>query len=247
MPRWAEMAQEIASVLSLRTSSLEFDEIKARQNQVKLTTRKMRCRFALQFTDVRSEDGKVETRRDQVRIAFNSPFQPFVLATTSIGQEGLDFHQYCHEIYHWNLPANPIDMEQREGRIHRYKGHVIRRNVATEFPLQAMNGHACELMDPWAILFDRAKQARSGDTDLVPYWIFEPKSGGHKVLRHVPALPLSRDAGHLENLRRTIVAYRMVLGQPRQEDLVNYLTCRLGRDVTPGELLSYRIDLSPPT
>jgi len=242
-----EIGQEIASALSLRTASLEFDEIKALQNQVELTKRRMRCRFALQFTDVRSEDGKVETRRDQVRIAFNSPFQPFVLATTSIGQEGLDFHQYCHEIYHWNLPANPIDLEQREGRIHRYKGHVIRRNVAAEFPLQALNSQARELTDPWAILFALAKQARPGHSDLVPYWIFEPNGRGHKVLRYVPSLPLSRDVGHLENLRRTIVAYRMVLGQPRQEDLVNYLSRRLGRDVTSEELLRYRIDLSPAT
>nr|WP_270246095.1 helicase-related protein [Coprococcus sp. AM11-30B] len=42
--------------------------------------------------------------------------RPFVLATTSIGQEGLDFHNYCCVIMHWNLPSNPIDLEQREGR-----------------------------------------------------------------------------------------------------------------------------------
>lgn len=240
-----QIGREAASALSLRTASLEFDEIMTLDNRVRVATRKMRCRFALQFTDVRSEDGKVETRREQVRIAFNSPFQPFVLATTSIGQEGLDFHQYCHEVYHWNLPPNPIDLEQREGRIHRYKGHVIRRNVAAEFGLQALSGDARELSDPWCLLFALAKASRPGHTDLVPYWIFEPSGGGHKVLRYIPALPLSREVAHLESLRRTIVAYRMVLGQPRQEDLVNYLSHRLGRGVEPEELLRYRIDLSP--
>ena len=65
-----------------------------------------------------------------MRTAFNSPFWPFVLATTSVGQEGLDFHQYCHAVVHWNLPANPVDLEQREGRVHRYKGHAIRKNIA---------------------------------------------------------------------------------------------------------------------
>ena len=44
--------------------------------------------------------------------------------STSIGQEGLDFHTYCHAVVHWNLPSNPVDMEQREGRVHRYKGHA---------------------------------------------------------------------------------------------------------------------------
>ena len=53
-----------------------------------------------------------------------------MLASTSVGQEGLDFHTYCHAIVHWNLPSNPVDLEQREGRIHRYKGHAVRRNVA---------------------------------------------------------------------------------------------------------------------
>ncbi len=220
-------------------------EIEPEEKVVKVTTRKMRCRFALQFTDVRGDDGKVETHRDQVRSVFNSPFQPFVLATTSIGQEGLDFHQYCYDIYHWNLPSNPIDLEQREGRIHRYKGHVIRRNVAQEFSLGTLDGQASSLADPWEVLFALAKVSRPGHNDLVPYWIFEPANGEHKVRRHVPALPFSRDVGHLENLRRTIVTYRMVLGQPRQEDLVHHLANRLGRDIGPEELLRYRIDLSP--
>ena len=40
-------------------------------------------------------------------------FRPFVLASTSVGQEGLDFHTYCHRLVHWNLPSNPVDLEQR--------------------------------------------------------------------------------------------------------------------------------------
>jgi hypothetical protein len=38
----------------------------------------------------------------------NSPLWPFVLATTSVGQEGLDFQQHCHAVVHWNLPSNPV-------------------------------------------------------------------------------------------------------------------------------------------
>ena len=64
--------------------------------------------------------------------AYNSPFRPFVLASTSVGQEGLDFHTYSHAIVHWNLPSNPVDLEQREGRVHRYKGHAVRKNVAAD-------------------------------------------------------------------------------------------------------------------
>ena len=51
------------------------------------------------------------SRQSDVAGAFNSPFWPFVLATTAVGQEGLDFHLYCRDIVHWNLPSNPVDLE----------------------------------------------------------------------------------------------------------------------------------------
>ncbi len=238
---------EIENALSIRTASLTFDEIKIRQEKLELADRSLRCRYALRFGDDRSETDQGGNRREQIRQAFNSPFRPFILATTSVGQEGLDFHQYCHEIYHWNLPANPVDLEQREGRIHRYKGHVIRRNVAKTFPLPAVRDLIQDLRDPWEILFSQARSLATSrcpsQSELVPYWIFE--DGGHKVLRHVPALPLSLETERLENLRNTIVAYRMVLGQPRQEDLVNYLQSRWpGRKDAEG-LLRFRINLAP--
>ncbi|MDI7269693.1 MAG: helicase-related protein, partial [Myxococcota bacterium] len=101
------------------------------------------------------------------RGAFNSPFRPFILASTSVGQEGLDFHLYCRALYHWNLPSNPVDLEQREGRIHRYKGHVIRKNLAEAFGLAGTEG----AVDPWEALFARAAATRDpAATDLVPYW-----------------------------------------------------------------------------
>lgn len=58
-------------------------------------------------------------RSDTLRRAFNSPFWPHVLCTTSVGQEGLDFHFWCRRIVHWDLPSDPVDFEQREGRIAR--------------------------------------------------------------------------------------------------------------------------------
>ena len=69
------------------------------------------------------DNSKVVMRKENIRNAFNSPMRPFVLATTSIGQEGLDFHNYCRVIMHWNLPSNPIDV----GRILRT--FKIKKNV----------------------------------------------------------------------------------------------------------------------
>ena len=73
-----------------------------------------------------------QLQNDVVDSAFNSPFRPFLLTSTSIGQEGLDFHPWCHRLVHWNLPGNPVDLEQREGRVHRYKGHGVPRALKAE-------------------------------------------------------------------------------------------------------------------
>ena len=240
-----QVAEEIRNALSIRTASLTLDEIHLRgQHGVELTEHRLRCMFALAFQDSEDELGG-KTRSDQVRSAFNSPFRPFVLATTSVGQEGLDFHQYCHSVYHWNLPSNPVDLEQREGRVHRYKCHAVRRNLADELSLTALRGRLNELDDPWRLLFSLACERRElGQSDLIPFWVYEVP-GGHKVERHIMALPLSREHERLPHLLKGLAAYRLVFGQARQEDLVRFLE-RFGSDVCEDHLRECRIDLSPP-
>lgn len=237
-----EIAETIQGALSLRTASLGFDEIRVNANQIEEPKkRRVRCSFALRFGDEKDEEGKEVTRKESVRNAFNSPFRPFILATTSIGQEGLDFHQYCYEVYHWNLPSNPVDLEQREGRIHRYKGHAIRRNIALAYKLQALSGIIEPFTDPWSILFNLARNHHQDKTDLVPYWIFEVPDG-YRIIRHIPALPLSRELDTKIRLKKSLAVYRMVFGQPRQEDLVEYL---IKKGVNEGALAELRIELSP--
>lgn len=245
-----KVSESVRTALTLGAPSPRFDEIvfDGRDN-VRVEKHALRCRYALRFGDESAEyEGR--TRDADVRVAFNSPFRPFVLATTSLGQEGLDFHQYCHRVVHWNLPSNPVDLEQREGRIHRYKGHVIRRNLAAEYRL-SISREGGESLDPWKQLFDRATLARpQGANDLVPYWIYEtptgtPDKATFKIERLVPVLPLSREIGHLEALKRSLVAYRSVIGQPRQQELLEFLSKHLDE----GEIQSFvdraAIDLSP--
>ena len=76
-------------------------------------------------------------------------------------------------------------------------------------------------MDIWLALFEAAVEQSSNGRGLVPYWLY-PLSGGAHIERHVPALPLSRDASQLEALKRSLAVYRMVFGQPRQDDLVTF-------------------------
>jgi hypothetical protein len=80
---------------------------------------------------------------------------------------------------------------------------------------------------------------------MSPYWNF-PVEGGARVERYVPALPFSRDHFKLAALRKSLAIYRMVFGQSRQEDLVEYLLKHLSEaEVAPvAELL--QIDLSAP-
>ena len=184
-----------------------------------------RARFALRFGDNRIDEERDSHRPTLVREAFNSPFWPFVLATTSVGQEGLDFHLYCHAVVHWNLPANPVDLEQREGRVHRYKGHAIRKNLAAAYPRAASRRRT-------AIRGRRSSRrvpgtASANENDLVPSWIFA-RSSEDRAARSDPSVQPRRS--RLAALKRSLAAYRLAFGQPRQEDLIAFLERSLGDD-----------------
>jgi hypothetical protein len=235
------VADEIRSALSIRTVALGLDVVEV-GDTIRMIPQKLRARFALRFGDDQAEDGAAANRAEQVRTAFNSPFWPFVLASTSVGQEGLDFHCYCHAVVHWNLPANPVDLEQREGRVHRYKGHAVRKNVARHFGLGAANGNGG---DPWQALFEAARHARGTASDISPYWVFALPDGA-VIERHVPTLPLSRDLNRLLELRKALALYRMVFGQARQEELVSYLLTQVPEPMVRAATDELRIDLSPP-
>lgn len=217
------IADEVGQALSVRASVNQVSDLSV-QGTTLITERfSMRHHFAVRFGRGVTEDASV-AREGQVRQAFNSPFWPFVLSSTSVGQEGLDFHQYSHAVVHWNLPTNPVDLEQREGRVHRYKGHAVRRNVASSY------GRHPDVLrpatdDPWQVMFDLALNdpSRPDDRSMIhPYWVF-PVDDGSQIERYVPALPLSREKLAYERLKKTVGAYRLVIGQPRQEDLLQYL------------------------
>ncbi len=234
--------EAVRAALALRTVSLSVDDVRvaADTSRVSVNRYRLRSRFALRYGDSQSDDGKQGMRADQVRGAFNSPFWPFILATTSVGQEGLDFHMYCHAVVHWNLPSNPVDLEQREGRVHRYKGHAVRKNLAQVHRSAALNG--C-VSDPWTAMFEVA--ARESDTQLEPFWVYSIE-GGAKIERHVPTLPLSRDYQRFIQLRKSLAVYRMVLGQSRQEDMLAYLMQNLPESEIAGVADKLRMNLEPP-
>jgi hypothetical protein len=95
----------------------------------------------------------------------------------------------CHAIVHFGICHQILLTLSREGRIHRFKGHAIRKNLAAKYDLSEVRG---DDVDPWEALFRAEKRDRKdGSGDLVPFWIYP--EGEARIERYVPALPLSRD------------------------------------------------------
>jgi hypothetical protein len=241
----AGLAARMASALTLQTATLRADHV-TEDSETRLLRIDdhlgFRTAFAVRY-GARGEEGVAADRNEKLQTAFNSPFWPIVLCTTSVGQEGLDFHPYCHSVVHWNLPSNPVDLEQREGRVHRYKGHAVRKNVAAKHR-DAAFGRAGN-SDPWACMFQSAREDASADDDLVPYWIYTV-DGGAQIERHVPMLPLSRDSARKSALQRALAVYRMAFGQSRQEDLVAFLAANVSDAERQQLAADAMIRLSPP-
>lgn len=211
----------IASSMDVRTTIYTVDTyngFKARVNGNKERGTAIRSHFAVAFT---KGDGKEKDadRKKSVRNSFNSPFRPFVLASTSIGQEGLDFHNYCRRIVHWNLPSNPIDLEQREGRINRFECLAIRQNIAKRY------GNINFTKDIWNEMFCEAQKTENNGegSDLIPFWGLTEQEDMIRIERIVPMYPFSRDGLAYERLIKILSLYRLTLGQARQEELIEYL------------------------
>lgn len=225
--------------------------------------------FALAFGDDVSRDSgpdgeEVRVRKTDVREAFNSPFWPFVLATTSVGQEGLDFHLYCADVLHWNLPSNPVDLEQREGRVNRRDSLTIRRSIAREWPIErqemrralAQSSSTGTPANVWEIAFgllERHDDPQRYKHGLYPHWVYECKDPAQteRIRRHVPFFATSRDAARYERLKKGLALYRVVFGQANQEDLLERLQ-ELVDEKPPEEhdrilkrLAGYMLNLSP--
>ena len=199
---------------------------------------RIRTHYAMPYGNIRMTD-QATNRANDVRLAFNSPFRPFVLASTSVGQEGLDFHWYCRKIMHWNISSNPQDMEQREGRIDRYKSLFVRRNVAKFHPETYT----------WNEMFDlaRTEAKEKGFCELVPYWSIPQdmlksiaETDREYIESIVPLYPLSMDYDRYRHMKSVLRLYRLTMGQPRQEELLEFF-----KDMPAEDIDKLLFNLSP--
>ena len=91
---------------------------------------------------------------------------------------------------------------------------------------------------------ETASFTKRSDGEMDPYWVFH--RGPAKVERHVPVMPFSRDAAALPQLRKSLAACRLAFGQPRQQELVEFLGADRSDADLRGLVSQLRIDLSPP-
>jgi len=236
-----EIALAFADSLLLRSSPFQaetYPEFASRISGDSKSQTKLRTHYAVGFTESKNQEKGV-ARKDALRKTFNSPFWPFVMASTSIGQEGLDFHLYCRKVMHWNLPSNPIDLEQREGRINRFKCLAIRQNLAKKYCNQIDFAYEGDL---WDNIFEKAhSEKKDGQSDLIPFWCLG-KDQEIKIERILAHYPVSKDEAVYERLIKILSLYRLTLGQPRQEELLKNVFQDF-EDIEP--LKELFIDLSP--
>jgi hypothetical protein len=182
----------------------------------------LRCHTAMPFADAKVENtlagGEGRLRTDDIRRSFNTPFWPHVLATTSLGQEGLDFHVWCRQLLHWDLCASPLDLEQREGRIQRFGGLSVRSVLADKLRQQtlAVGGG----VSPWTLLARHAERDLHDSSGLSPWW----SCHGEKIERMFVVLPQSRQTERFNELSRLRWLYRLALGQPHQQDFIEMVS-----------------------
>ncbi|MCK6611430.1 MAG: DEAD/DEAH box helicase family protein [Bacteroidia bacterium] len=234
-------ADFIREVLTVNPGAVEVKSIESLGNAKSNKGFNIRTHYAIPFGLGSASELKNGARQIKVREAFNSPFRPFVLTSTSIGQEGLDFHYYCSKLIHWNLPSNPIDLEQREGRIKRFKGLNIRRIIAEKYA----NNCIVKSSNIWGELFGIAEAHKPKDKcDLIPFWHLKGNND-QNIKTIIPIYEYSKDFDKLNYIKSVLGNYRLTFGQPRQEELIYTLESLMNEDETKEMLRSLIINLSP--
>ncbi|WP_341318718.1 hypothetical protein WN982_27330 [Paraburkholderia sp. IMGN_8] len=188
-------------------------------------TGRIRCHVALPLHEAKIEEAKTGTdsgkkddeapvRPDLVRNAFNTPFWPMVLTTTSVGQEGLDFHLWCRAIGHWDPARGPVELEQREGRVDRYACLAVRRALSQKL------GHktAGNMESPWASMSDVAHELED-DEQMAPWWRLD----GATTQQLYFSAAGSRELELRRRLEWGRAFYRMLLGMPDARALLDEL------------------------
>ena len=92
---------------------------------------------------------------------------------------------------------------------------------------------------PWARIAAIANDTMSDASGLSPWWVC--KNG--KVARYVFDVPTSEQKHWLQWMKEQRLLYRLALGQPNQEDLIEILSSKM--EVNPETIRQAAPNLSP--
>ncbi len=180
--------------------------------------------------------GEETGNKDFIKEAFNSPFYPFILATTPIAQEGLNFQNYADKTFHWRNPVSPIDYEQREGRVNRY------RNVSVRKALKRKYGEG-----EWKDIFEKesefVKNVGKEYGGLNPDWITTIEGG--KIYSYMISHKESRESKVVDIILRAVDNYRVSLGYGVSNDVVSKIRENAETLGVSCEFKEILLDLSP--
>jgi hypothetical protein len=93
---------------------------------------------------------------------FNSPFTPDVLVCTQVGDQGIDLHQFCRLVLHYDLTFNPARLEQRTGRCDRIGSKAARENANLLVVLPLLAGSYDERVYASLLQRDQTNEALIG-------------------------------------------------------------------------------------
>lgn len=233
------LANDLTDVLRLRSSVLFLHSPRSNAFEERFT---IRSHAALPFSETKTtvqmpgEDVAKPLRPDELRKAFNSPFWPHVLATTSIGQEGLDFHCWCKKLVHWDLASDPVSHEQRQGRIQRYAGLGIRQGIARVLSDEVIG--KSDATSPWGELACLAEVELADSSGLKPWWVLNGSETENVML----TVATSEQNARYSWLQEQVLLYRLVLGHPNQEDLLELL--KRNKGITAEQVRASSLELS---
>ena len=219
-PRRAGRLETLTRSLSIRAAPVALQPLNAADGRRVTLAAHAALPLSNSATNIATEIGEEKLRADELRHAFNTPFWPHLLCTTSVGQEGLDFHKWCQTVIHWDLPSGPIELEQREGRVDRFRSLAVRRAVAC---LAARRGDAGTNQAGKWILWDGLEKFADGLSDvtgLQPWWVMP----GASIQRLYLDAPSSDERARKHELAQQRDLYRLVLGMPSQWQLLARLT-----------------------
>lgn len=178
---------------------------------------------------------------------FNSPFWPFQFISTSIGQEGFDFHVYCRKVVHWSLEYNPIKFEQREGRINRYQGYANRLQLAIFMRDKGIkfNGWHSAFEDVRKSDVHGIKKLVDDSKGLFPdFVVVEDENNMYGLERECYYYPYSFESHKFADVLKCVGYYRSLLGQPGNDKFEEcFQTFIDENNITDVE--NYFVDLYP--